>query len=140
MSITWAPLELRKASNLRREVDEACKRFNEAIETGNKALEKELRHDVMAHVHHYGELAPSAKPIIHLGATSCFVTDNGDLVIYREALRLLERYPDARAVEVDVPSAPEPRGITAFDRNPSTSVERRPTRGEESVEALRPSR
>ena len=55
------------------------------------ALEKELRHDVMAHVHHYGELAPSAKPIIHLGATSCFVTDNGDLVIYREALRLLER-------------------------------------------------
>ena len=43
MSITWAPLELRKASNLRREVDEACKRFNEAIETGNKALEKELR-------------------------------------------------------------------------------------------------
>jgi adenylosuccinate lyase len=55
------------------------------------ALEKELRHDVMAHVHHYGELAPIAKPIIHLGATSCFVTDNGDLVIYREALRLLER-------------------------------------------------
>ena len=54
-------------------------------------LERELRHDVMAHVHHYGELAPSAKPIIHLGATSCFVTDNGDLVIYREALRLLER-------------------------------------------------
>ncbi|MFN3243936.1 MAG: adenylosuccinate lyase [Planctomycetota bacterium] len=54
-------------------------------------LEKELRHDVMAHVHHYGELAPSAKPIIHLGATSCYVTDNGDLVIYREALRLIAR-------------------------------------------------
>ena len=54
-------------------------------------LEKELRHDVMAHVHHYGELAPSAKPIIHLGATSCYVTDNGDLVIYRQALRLIAR-------------------------------------------------
>ncbi|MCA8944492.1 MAG: adenylosuccinate lyase [Planctomycetes bacterium] len=52
-------------------------------------LERELRHDVMAHVHHYGELAPSAMPIIHLGATSCFVTDNADLVIYREALGLV---------------------------------------------------
>lgn len=55
------------------------------------ALEKELRHDVMAHVHHFGELAPKARPIIHLGATSCFVTDNADLVIYRSALRLVER-------------------------------------------------
>lgn len=54
-------------------------------------LEKQLRHDVMAHVHHYGELAESAMPIIHLGATSCFVTDNGDMMIYRDALRLLER-------------------------------------------------
>jgi adenylosuccinate lyase len=55
------------------------------------ALEKELRHDVMAHVHHYGELAPAAKAIIHLGATSCFVTDNADLVLYRQALRLVEQ-------------------------------------------------
>ncbi|MCA8965249.1 MAG: adenylosuccinate lyase, partial [Planctomycetes bacterium] len=54
-------------------------------------LEKELRHDVMAHVHHYGELCPKAKPVIHLGATSCFVTDNGDLLIYRRALRMLEQ-------------------------------------------------
>ncbi|MCC6672466.1 MAG: adenylosuccinate lyase [Planctomycetes bacterium] len=53
-------------------------------------LEKEVRHDVMAHVHHYGELAPAAMPILHLGATSCFVTDNGDLILYREALRQLE--------------------------------------------------
>jgi adenylosuccinate lyase len=54
-------------------------------------LEKELRHDVMAHIHHFGELAPSAKPIIHLGATSCFVTDNADLVIYRSAMQLVAR-------------------------------------------------
>ncbi len=54
-------------------------------------LEKELRHDVMAHVHHYGELAKKAKPIIHLGATSCFVTDNADLIVYRKALELVER-------------------------------------------------
>ncbi len=54
-------------------------------------LEKELRHDVMAHVHHFGELAPLAKGIIHLGATSCYVTDNGDLILYRRALAMLER-------------------------------------------------
>ena len=48
--------------------------------------EKRLRHDVMAHVHAYGEVAPKAKAIIHLGATSCFVTDNADLILIREAL------------------------------------------------------
>lgn len=55
------------------------------------ALEKELRHDVMAHVHHYGDLATKARPIIHLGATSCFVTDNADLIVYRNALKLCEQ-------------------------------------------------
>ena len=53
------------------------------------SLERELRHDVMAHVHHYGELAPSARPIIHLGATSCFVTDNAELLQMRDGLDLL---------------------------------------------------
>jgi adenylosuccinate lyase len=52
------------------------------------ALEKELRHDVMAHVHAYGEQCPSARPIIHLGATSCYVTDNADLMLLREGLDL----------------------------------------------------
>ena len=50
------------------------------------AREKEVRHDVMAHVYTYGKAAPSAAGIIHLGATSCYVTDNGDLIIYRDAL------------------------------------------------------
>ncbi len=52
-------------------------------------FEKEFRHDVMAHVHAFGVLCPKARPIIHLGATSAFVTDNGDLIILRKALRIL---------------------------------------------------
>ena len=51
--------------------------------------EKEVRHDVMAHVYAYGKAAPSAAGIIHLGATSCYVTDNADLILYREGLRYL---------------------------------------------------
>ena len=53
------------------------------------AWEKEVRHDVMAHVYAYGKAAPSAAGIIHLGATSCYVTDNADLILYREGLRYL---------------------------------------------------
>ena len=53
------------------------------------AREKEVRHDVMAHVYTYGKAAPSAAGIIHLGATSCYVTDNADLIIYREGLKYL---------------------------------------------------
>ena len=51
------------------------------------AREKEVRHDVMAHVYAFGKAAPSAAGIIHLGATSCYVTDNADLIIYRDGLR-----------------------------------------------------
>ena len=53
------------------------------------AREKEVRHDVMAHVYAYGQVAPEAAGIIHLGATSCYVTDNADLILYRDALRYL---------------------------------------------------
>ena len=54
-----------------------------------KAREKEVRHDVMAHVYTYGKAAPSAAGIIHLGATSCYITDNADIVLYRDGLKYL---------------------------------------------------
>ncbi len=53
--------------------------------------EKEVRHDVMAHIYAYGKAAPAAAGIIHLGATSCYVTDNADIVIYREGLLYLRK-------------------------------------------------
>jgi len=56
-----------------------------------EALERDLRHDIMAHVHAFGEQCPAAKPIIHLGATSCDIGDNADLVAMRDGLALLVR-------------------------------------------------
>jgi len=53
--------------------------------------ERDLRHDVMAHVHAWGDQIPVAKPIIHLGATSCYVGDNTDLIQIRESLDLVEK-------------------------------------------------
>ena len=55
------------------------------------AREKEVRHDVMAHVYAYGKVAPSAAGILHLGATSCYVTDNADIVLYRDGLMYLRK-------------------------------------------------
>ena len=55
------------------------------------AREKEIRHDVMAHIYAYGKAAPTAAGIIHLGATSCYVTDNADLILYRDGLKYLRR-------------------------------------------------
>ena len=56
-----------------------------------KAREKEVRHDVMSHVYAYGVQCPKAKGIIHLGATSCYVGDNTDIIIMTEALKLVKK-------------------------------------------------
>ena len=63
-----------------------------------KAREKEVRHDVMSHVYAYGVQCPKAKGIIHLGATSCYVGDNTDIIVMTEALRSARQktgYPDS---------------------------------------------
>ncbi|HEX6924411.1 MAG TPA: adenylosuccinate lyase [Longimicrobiaceae bacterium] len=73
--------------------DEAIAAIREQLDTVDlkraAELERQLRHDVMAHVHHLGEQAPAARGVIHLGATSAFVGDNTDLIQHREALRLV---------------------------------------------------
>ncbi len=56
-----------------------------------REYESRLRHDVMAHVHTYGDACPSARPIIHLGATSCYVGDNTDIIVMRQGLRQIKK-------------------------------------------------
>ena len=56
-----------------------------------EAKEKEIRHDVMSHIFAYGKQCPKAKPIIHLGATSCYVGDNTDIIVMTEALQLIHK-------------------------------------------------
>ena len=95
------------------------------------AHERRLRHDVMAHVHAYGDVCPTARPIIHLGATSCFVTDNTDLLLLREALRLVARRLAATIVRL-ADFAREHRdlaclGYTHFQPAQPTTVGKRAT-------------
>lgn len=93
--------------------------------------EKRFRHDVMAHVHLFGDVAPAAKGIIHLGATSAFVGDNTDLIQHREALTLI-RNRIVRCVEALSAFAREHRnlptlGYTHFQPAQPTTVGKRAT-------------
>ncbi len=93
------------------------------------AYERRFRHDVMAHVHAWGDQVPQARPIIHLGATSCFVGDNTDLVLLREGLDLL-RPRLARAISRLAGFAREHRalptlGFTHFQPAQLTTVGKR---------------
>ncbi|MCL2619528.1 MAG: adenylosuccinate lyase [Defluviitaleaceae bacterium] len=95
---TWRKLWVALAKGQRRlglSISEAqiteMERFVDNINFDRSAeIEREVRHDVMAHVHAFGEQCTSASAIIHLGATSAYVVDNGDLIIQREALRLVK--------------------------------------------------
>lgn len=71
------------------QIDELKARVDDIDFDVAAAYEKKLRHDVMAHVHTYGDVCPNARAVIHLGATSCFVTDNGDCILYRDALKMV---------------------------------------------------
>ncbi len=96
-----------------------------------EAQEKKVRHDVMSHVFAYGEQCPNAKPIIHLGATSCYVGDNTDIIIMTEALQLVEKKLAATISSLsqfalkykDLPTL----GYTHFQAAQTTTVGKRAT-------------
>ncbi len=71
------------------QIDEMARHLEDIDFKKAAAYEKKLRHDVMAHIHTFGDVAPKAAAIIHLGATSCFVADNADLIIMRDAMQII---------------------------------------------------
>jgi adenylosuccinate lyase len=115
--------------------DEALAQMRAHLDTMDLAraaeLEKRFRHDVMAHVHLFGEDAPAAKGIIHLGATSAFVGDNTDLILHRAALELIRarvvrcvgRLADFARAHAEVPTL----AYTHFQPAQPTTVGKRAT-------------
>ncbi len=90
--IALAESEKELGLNITKEQIEQLKQFKDDINYDTAAKkEKEVRHDVMAHVHAYGEQCDKARGIIHLGATSCYVGDNTDIIIMTEALKLVRK-------------------------------------------------
>ncbi|MCD7734113.1 MAG: adenylosuccinate lyase [Clostridiales bacterium] len=91
--------------------------------------EKELRHDVMAHIHAWGDQCPKARPIIHLGATSCYVGDNTDIILMKEGLELIRdelvRVIDNLARFADRYKATPTLGFTHFQAAQLTTVGKR---------------
>ncbi|HEY2880839.1 MAG TPA: adenylosuccinate lyase [Pirellulales bacterium] len=73
----------------REQIEQLRAKIDEIDFAAAEAHERRLRHDVMAHVHTYGDACPSARGIIHLGATSCYVTDNTDLMLLRDGLQMV---------------------------------------------------
>lgn len=94
-------------------------------------IEKEVRHDVMAHVHTFGEQCPKAMPIIHLGATSAYVGDNTDLIVMREAMGLIKEklaiLIDKLALFADETKDIPTLGYTHFQPAQLTTVGKRAT-------------
>ncbi|MCI8476214.1 MAG: adenylosuccinate lyase [Clostridia bacterium] len=89
--IALAESEMELGLNITKSQIEEMKKFAEDINFGQaEKYEREVRHDVMAHVHAFGDQAKSAMPIIHLGATSCFVDCNSELIILWNALEIIK--------------------------------------------------
>ena len=96
-AITWRRLWIALASAemksglpvTREQIDEMTANADKIDFVRIAEIEKQTRHDVMAHIRAYGEVCPKAAGIIHLGATSCYVTDNADIIIMREALEIV---------------------------------------------------
>ena len=94
---TWRRLWLELAKAQRKlglnvkqnQIDQMAKHLDDIDFKKAAAYERKFRHDVVAHIHTFAEVAPKAAPIIHLGATSCFVGDNADLIIMREGLQIV---------------------------------------------------
>jgi len=87
--VALAAAESQLGLNITKEqIDELIKYQDDINYDVAEQREKEVRHDVMAHLYAYGVQCPSAKPIIHLGATSCYVGDNTDIIVMRDALEL----------------------------------------------------
>ncbi len=90
--IALAEAEKELGLNITEDQIEELKKFKDDINYSvAEQKEKEVRHDVMAHVHAYGEQCPNARGIIHLGATSCYVGDNTDIIIMHDALELIRQ-------------------------------------------------
>ncbi len=96
---TWRSLWIALAEGERRlglpitsaQIEELKAHIDEIDYAAIAQKEKEVRHDVMAHIYGFGLAVPSAKAILHMGATSCYVTDNADLILYRDALLYLKK-------------------------------------------------
>lgn len=73
------------------QISEMERHLNDIDFSKAREIEKELRHDVMSHIHLFGELCPKAKPIIHLGATSCDITDNSELIQLRDGMLIIQK-------------------------------------------------
>ena len=90
--IALAESEMELGLNITKEQIDELKKYAEDINFElAEQFEREVRHDVMAHVKAYGEQAKSARPIIHLGATSCFVDCNSELIMYSDALTIIKK-------------------------------------------------
>lgn len=89
--IVLAEVQRELGLNISSEQIDQMKQFQDDLNLDEAAAyEKQFHHDVMAHIHAYSDQCPLAKPIIHLGATSCYVTDNTDLILMKDALKLLK--------------------------------------------------